>query len=69
MPRSPRADEAGGLYYALNRGNLRAKIFHKHETMLPSKKYFMRLTPFVLLSPEVSKNDRRDGKVVVGPTD
>ena len=27
MPRSPRADEAGGLYHALNRGNLRADIF------------------------------------------
>ena len=31
MPRSPRADEAGGLYHALNRGNLRATIFHKEE--------------------------------------
>ena len=31
MPRSPRADEAGGLYHALNRGNLRATIFHKRE--------------------------------------
>jgi len=29
MPRSPRADEAGGLYHALNRGNLRADIFMK----------------------------------------
>ena len=29
MPRAPRADEAGGLYHALNRGNLRAEIFHK----------------------------------------
>ena len=29
MPRPPRADEAGGLYHALNRGNLRAEIFHK----------------------------------------
>tara|TARA_R110002073_G_scaffold21524_7_gene75835 strand:+ start:9115 stop:9828 length:714 start_codon:yes stop_codon:yes gene_type:complete len=28
-PRPPRADEAGGLYHALNRGNLRATIFHK----------------------------------------
>lgn len=27
MPRPPRADEAGGLYHALNRGNLRADIF------------------------------------------
>ena len=29
MPRSPRADEAGGLYHALNRGNARATIFQK----------------------------------------
>ena len=29
MPRPPRADEAGGLYHALNRGNSRAQIFHK----------------------------------------
>ncbi len=29
MPRPPLADEAGGLYHALNRGNLRATIFHK----------------------------------------
>ncbi len=31
MPRAPRADEAGGLYHALNRGNARNEIFHKHE--------------------------------------
>ena len=31
MPRSPRADEAGGLYHALNRGNLRADSFKKDE--------------------------------------
>ncbi len=29
MPRPPRADETGGLYHALNRGNLRAGIFLK----------------------------------------
>ena len=29
MPRPPRADAAGGLYHALNRGNSRAEIFHK----------------------------------------
>jgi len=29
MPRPPRADEAGGLYHALNRRNLRADIFKK----------------------------------------
>ncbi len=31
MPRAPRADEANGLYHALNRGNLRAEIFRKEE--------------------------------------
>jgi len=34
MPRRPRTDEAGGLYHALNRGNLRAEIFHKEEDYL-----------------------------------
>ena len=29
MRRPPRADEAGGLYYALNRANMRAEIFKK----------------------------------------
>ena len=29
MGRVPRADEAGGLYHALNRGNSRSEIFHK----------------------------------------
>ena len=29
MTRPPRADEAGGLYHALNRGNLHADIFRK----------------------------------------
>ena len=31
MPRPSRADEAGARYDALNRGNLRAEIFHKDE--------------------------------------
>lgn len=31
MPRPNRADEAGGLYHALNRGNARAAIFRKPE--------------------------------------
>ena len=29
MPRPTRADEAGGLYHALNRGNSRARVFRK----------------------------------------
>ena len=28
MPRPPRADEAGGIYHALNRGNGRQTVFH-----------------------------------------
>ncbi len=31
MGRPTRADEAGGIYHALNRGNARANIFHKPE--------------------------------------
>ncbi len=31
MPRPKRADKAGGLYHALNRGNARSQIFHKPE--------------------------------------
>jgi putative transposase len=31
MSRPPRADEANGLYHALNRGNARATIFHKED--------------------------------------
>ena len=38
MPRAPRADEAGGLYHALNRGNLRATIFHKPEDYIAFEK-------------------------------
>lgn len=31
MPRQKRADEAGVVYHALNRGNLRGEIFHKPD--------------------------------------
>lgn len=31
MPRPPRADEAGAIYHALNRGNARQQIFHKDK--------------------------------------
>lgn len=34
MARAPRADEGGGLYHALNRGNSRSEIFHKEEDYL-----------------------------------
>ena len=38
MPRPPRADEAGGLYHALNRGNLRADIFHNEDDFVAFEK-------------------------------
>ena len=38
MPRPPRADEAGGLYHALNRGNLRADIFKKEGDFVTFEK-------------------------------
>jgi putative transposase len=38
MPRSPRADEAFGTYHALNRGNLRATIFHNESDYLAFEK-------------------------------
>lgn len=38
MPRSPRADEAGGLYHALNRANLGAKIFRKKSDFVAFEK-------------------------------
>ena len=31
MPRPPRANEAGGIYHVLNRGNARSTIFHKDD--------------------------------------
>ena len=31
MPGPPRADEAGGLYHALNRGNSRTEIFWNED--------------------------------------
>ena len=31
MPRPKRADEAGGIYHALNRGNARREIFRKED--------------------------------------
>ncbi|TWT91325.1 transposase [Neorhodopirellula pilleata] len=34
MPRTKRADEAGKIYHALNRGNDRRELFHKPEDYL-----------------------------------
>ncbi len=34
MPRPHIADDAGGIYHALNRGNRRAAIFHCDEDYL-----------------------------------
>ena len=47
MPRPPRADEAGGLYHALNRGNLRAANFHKEM-------YFLAFERILYESPLLS---------------
>ena len=38
MPRSPRADEAGGLYHALNRANLAAPLFRKEGDFVAFEK-------------------------------
>ena len=38
MPRSPRADEAGGLYHVLNRANMSAKIFRKEGDFVAFEK-------------------------------
>ena len=40
MPRPPRADEAFGIYHVLNRGNLRATIFHKEDDYAAFEKIF-----------------------------
>jgi putative transposase len=58
MPRPPRADEAGGLYHALNRGNLRADIFHDEDDFVAFEKllheglqrYAVELFSYQLLS-------------------
>lgn len=38
MPRSPRADEAGGIYHALNRANMGTPIFKKEGDFLAFEK-------------------------------
>jgi putative transposase len=38
MPRPTRADEGGGLYHALNRGNLRSDIFKKESDFVAFEK-------------------------------
>jgi len=58
MPRPPRADEAGGLYHALNRGNARTTIFRKDadyeafERILAEalERYDIQLFAFQLMS-------------------
>jgi len=40
MPRLPTADEAAGLYHALNRGNLRSDIFHKEGNRVVHDRVF-----------------------------
>ena len=38
MPRPQRADEAGAIYQALNRGNARRAVFRKKEDFLAFEK-------------------------------
>ena len=42
MPRPLRADYAGAIYHALNRGNARNKIFFKQEDFEALKESFVR---------------------------
>jgi len=57
MPRTTRADEAGGVYHALNRGNARLRIFRKEadyeafECILADglARYGIRLYSYVLM--------------------
>lgn len=57
MPRQKRADEAGSIYHALNRGNARQTIFHKDEDYQAFlrvlgeglERYPMELFSFVLM--------------------
>ena len=53
MPSSKRADEAGGIYHALNRGNARREIFHKdadYEAFLRTLDEGLRRYPVQLFS-------------------
>ena len=58
MPRSPRADEAGALYHALNRGNARQRIFFKEADY----EAFKRLIAEGLEKFEVDLGKKRGGK-------
>ncbi len=49
MPRPPRADEAGGLYHALNRGNSCARIFRKQADYEGLERYEVPLVCFQLM--------------------
>jgi hypothetical protein len=67
MPRSPRADEAGGLYHALNRANLAAKIFRKtgdfvaFEKVLPEalQLYKVELYEYQIMGTHWHPHDRK----------
>jgi superfamily I DNA/RNA helicase len=54
MPKPPRADEAGGLDHALNRGNLRATIFHKDADFDASERILYEITHQRSLTPLIS---------------
>jgi len=60
MPRPKRADEGGGLYHALNRGNARAQILYKpedydaFERIVAGKKRFQERMALPLVSKRLT---------------
>ena len=59
MPRPKRADEAGGIYHALNRGNARCEIFCKAEDYEAFERILaegMQRYPCVILSYQLMPN-------------
>ncbi len=59
MPRRPRADEAGGLYRALYRGNARQTIFRKDADYAAFEK---------ILSEEAGRNLQSPGSGISSHT-
>ena len=59
MPRPPRADEAGGLYHALNRGKLRVAISRKEEDFAAFERILyeaLQIHPIELVSFQLMPN-------------
>ena len=59
MGRPKRADEAGGIYHALHRGNAKADIFHKSEDFDAIERILaegLELYPCQILSHQLMSN-------------